>query len=449
MVSDNEGCRLGIIQPDFVTRGNPYADSGNKFITSFFPSHLNCSYVGLDVRNIESSLNESGMYDTDSAYGALQDNRINIFAYFVSLKSFENPSVFKVDVPVVGAEAVLLNAVSLVNDTNIDILETFNTFQVDTYYLTLVVLCLTIGSLKWIMKWSVWKSIWACITGFLGQGNDDGETIPQRIIWLFFQFFIFFAVLGYWGGLISAEMTVSWTPRRIERLEDIFDPHFNATPFFFKQVPVYSLLYYSPSGSIQKEILKRAEERRSVIDSSILAEHMEDSPAILDKFLDSLSNPNEAYLDYDLFAESILRVACFARNIKEPIFARGTESFGSDTFVFPYSSQLPNKIRHKANKHLRREFQAGLFNVKFRKLVSSHMEMSTFAKETVVNMKCSSLNFFKEKEKYNKLNPSSPSPVSLLSFIRLLDVMCILVCVCQVVYIIEWVVYLMNPWFFN
>ena len=284
MVSDNEGCRVGFFQPDFARHGNPYYDSTIKFFISLFPSHLNCSYVGLNVRNVASSLNESGMYDTDSAYGALQDNRINILAQIVSLKSFENPSVFKVDVPVSEAEAILVNAVPPVNKTDIDILQTFNAFQVDTYYFTLVVLCLMIGSLKWIMKWSVCKSIWVSITGLLGQGNDDGQTLPERILWLFFQFFIFFAVLGYWGGLISAEMTVSWTPRRIERLEDIFDPNFNATPFFIKQFPIYSLFYYSPSGSIQKQILKRAEERGSVIDLLIMSK-MDGFFASLDKFL--------------------------------------------------------------------------------------------------------------------------------------------------------------------
>ena len=145
----------------------------------------------------------------------------------------------------------------------------------------------------------------------------------------------------------------------------------------------------------------------------------------------------------------ILRGTCFGRNIKQPIFAGGKESFGRDMFVFPYSSQLPNNIRHKANKHLRRDFEAGLFNVKFRGLTSSQLEMSFFTKETVANMECSSLNFFKEKEKYDKLHPPTPSPVPLLLFHRLLDVMCILVCVCQVVYIMEWVVYLVKEWFFN
>ena len=448
MVS-NEGCRVGIIKPDHVKNGNPYYDLAFKFLTSFFPSHLNCSYVGLNVRNVESSLNESGMYDTDSAYGALQDNRINIFGHFVSLKSFENSSVFKVDVPVVGTDAILLNTVLPVNHRQIDILETFNTFQVDTYYFTLVVLCLTIGCLKWIMKWSVCKSIWACITGLVDQVNDEGKTIAQRIMWLFFQFFILVGVLGYWERLISTEITVSWTPRRIEKLEDILDPHFNATPFFVKQVPIYSLLSNSPEGSIRKKIFTRAEERGSVFDMAITMDKMDEFRVTTEKFLDSLTNPNKAYLDHDLFVKMIVRVACFARNIKEPIFAPGKESFGRDTFVFPYSSRLPKEIRHKANKHLRRVFESGLFDVKFQKLASFQMEMSSFTTETVTNMECSSLDFFKEKEKYDKLHPPSPFPLSLSLFQGLLDALCILCCICQVVFVIEWVVYLMNKWFFN
>ena len=448
MDSDNQGCRVGVTQPDFVRNGNPYYDSATKFFTSFFPSHLNCSYVGLKVKNIESSLNESGMYDTDSAYGALQDNRINIFAYFASLKSFENPSVFKIDVPVVEANAILVNAVSPVNQTDIDLLEAFNTFEVDTYYFTLVVLCLTIGWFKCIMKWSVLKSIWAAFTGLVDQVNDEGQTIAQRVVWLFFQFFILVGVFGYWGGLISADMTVSWTPRRIERLKDIFDPNFNATPFFVKQVPLYPMLYNSPEESIQKKILKRAEERGSVFDMAMTMDKMNEFPVMVKKFFDSLSNPNEAYLDHDIFVKMILRIACFMGNLEEPIFAPGKEPFGRDTFVFPYSSQLPKEIRHKSNKHLRRVFEAGLFDVKFRGLTSSQMQISTFTKETVTNMKCSSLNFFKEKEKYDKLHPPSPSPLSLPLFQGLLDVLCISIGV-QVVFVFEWVVYLIKKWFFN
>ena len=449
MDSDNQGCRVGVIQPEYVRHGNPYYDLGFKFITSFFPSHLNCSYVGLNVRNVDSSLNESGMYDTDSAYGALQDNRVNIFAHLVSLKSFENPSVFKVDVPVVGAEAILLNAVHPVNRTQIDILETFNTFEVNTYYFTLVVLCLTIGWLKWIMKWSVFRSIWACITGLVDQVNDEGQTIAQRIMWLFFQMFILVGVLGYWGGLISADMTVSWTPRRIEKLEDILHPNFNATPFFAKQVPIYSVLSNSPEESIQKKILKRAEERGSVFDMTMTMDKMNELPVKVNNFFDSLSNPNDAYLEHDIFVRMILRVVCFATNIKEPIFAPGKEPFGSDTFVFPYSSQLPNEIRHKSNKHLRRVFEAGLFDVKLREVTSSQMQISTITKETVTNMECSSLDFFKQKEKFDKLHPLSPSPLSLSLFYGLLDVLCISIGVCEVVFVIEWVVYLINKWFFN
>ena len=449
MESDNQGCRVGVIQPDYVRNGNPYYNLGFKFITSFFPSHLNCSYVGLNVRNVDSSLNESGMYDMDSAYGALQDNRVNILAHLVSLRSFENPSVFKVDVPVVGAEAILLTAVPPVNHTHIDLLEALDTFEVDTYYFTLVVLCFTIGWFKLIMKWSVWTSIWACITGLLDQVNDEGQTISQRIMWLFFQFFILVGVLGYWGGLISADMTVSSTPRRIEWLKDIFDPNFNATPFFLKQVPIYSVLSSSPEGSIQKKVFKRAIERGSVFDMGMTTDKIEEFHIMINKFFDSLSNPNEAYLDHDLFVKMILRVACFARNVKEPIFAPGKEPLGKDMFAFPYTSRLPNEIRHKANKHLRRVFEAGVFDVKFRGLTSSQMEMSTFTKETVTNMECSSLNFFKEKEKYDKLHPPSPSPLSLSLFHGPLDVLCVLFTVCEVVFVVEWIIYLINKWFFN
>ena len=447
MESDNQGCRVGVIQPDYARHGNPYYDLGFKFITSFFPPHLNCSYLGFNVRSVDSSLNESGMYDTDSAYGALQDNRVNILAHLVSLKSFENPSVFTVDVPLVEAEAIILNAVPSVNHTQIDILETFNTFEVNTYYFTLVILCLTIGWFKWIMKWSVYKSIWACITGLLDQVNDESQTIAQRILWLFFQFFILVGVLGFWGGLISADMTVSWTPRRIEKLEDILNPNFNATPFFFKHLPIYSVISNSSEGSIQKKIFKRAEERGSVFDMAM--DKMDEFPVYANKFFNSLANPNDAYLDHDVFVKLIVRFACFARNIKEPIFVTGKEPFGKDTFVFPYSSRLPKEIRHKANKHLRRVFEAGVFDVKLQEVTSAQMKITFFTKETVTNMECSSLNFFKEKEKYDKLHPPSPSPLSLSLFHGPLDVLCVLFTVCEVVFAIEWVVYLIKEWFFN
>ena len=447
MMDSNEGCRVGVIQPDYARHGNPYYDLGFKFITSFFPSHLNCSYAGLHVRNVESSLNESGMYNTDSAYGALQDNRVNIVAHLVSLKSFENPSVFKIDVPVVGAEGIILNAVFPVNKTQIDVLQTFNTFQVETYYFSLVILCLTIGWLKWIMKWSLFKSIWACITGLVDQVNDEGQTIAQRIVWLFFQLFILVGILGYWGGLISADMTVSWTPRRIEKLEDILDPHFNATPVLIKQVPIYSVLSNSLEESIQKKVFLRAEERESVFDMGM--NKMNEIPLKTEKFFNSLANLTDVYLDYDIFVKMILRVACFARNIKEPIFAPGKESFGKDTLVFPYSSRLPKEIRHKTSKHLRRVFEADLFDLKLREVTSAQMEITFFTKETVTNMECSSLDFFKEKEKYDKLHPPSPSPLSLSLFHGPLDILCILFTVCEVVFAIEWVVYLIKEWLFN
>ena len=434
---EEQDCRIGVVGSEFTTDENMFYKSAKDFLLSFFP-HLNCSTVTLmSIEGGDSTANATGFYREDSVYGALQYNKINILAFFANLNSFENTDVFRVDAPVFGSDAILVNAVPRREQRKIDVLQTFDTVSVETYYFLVMTLSIVLKTFYCTMKWSLWTSLWILLTGLINQLNDDFKKTAERIIWFHFNLFIFFAVYGIFGGLISADMTVTSMPPRVESLSDIMDPYFNATPVFFKQLYIYNLLEKSPEGSIKKKILRRAEDRDGIIVFPIRADETSKGEAAIGKFLTSLCNPSQAYLDHDIFVKGILRVACIVRDIKEPYFASGSESFGNDIFVFPYSSRLSKTIRRKVSKQLRRLFEANLFDSMLKLLTNRQMLISGSFQETPQHRECSSLDFLKEREKFNQLHPPAPAPLSLQLFHGPMYVLAAAFLVCEIIFILE------------
>ena len=441
-MTTEQGCRIGMFTTSHFNENNMFYKPVKQFEEEFLPSHLNCSIVYIPALDIgESAVNETGHYDNNTFYGALQDNRINILFYVSNLKSFKNPSAFAIDVPLFEAEANLINAVAKVNQSDIDVLQTFHTVDLNTYYFMAIATFLTISWLHLIMSWSFWKSLWVSMTGMVGQINDDGDTTSERVIWVHFLFFILFAINGILGGLISADMTMSWKSRRIESLEDIIN--FNATPVYYKQSCIQNWLENSAEESVERKVMERAEERGSalLIPMAIKGLDITESSAISEKFLNSLCNPNEAFLEYDILIKPLLRFACIGRDIKEPIFAQGTQSFGKDIFVIPYSSRLPEETRRNTSRHLRRLSEAGLFHILLDKLLSRQFRMSFPFQETSEHRRCSSLDFFREKEMFEKLHPTAPPSLTMKLFHGPLDLLCILFIVCILVLIMELIVF--------
>ena len=294
---EEQDCRIGIVGSELTSEDNLFYKSATDFLLGLFP-HLNCSIVTLmSTEGGDSTANATGFYREDSIYGALQYNKINILAFFATLNSFENTDAFRVDAPVFGSDAILINAVPRKEQRKIDVLQTFDTVSIETYYFLVVTLSIVLALFCCTMKWSFFTSLWILSTGLINQLNDDFKKTVERIIWFHFSLFIFFAVYGIFSGLISADLTVTSMPPRIESLSDIMDPYFNATPVFFKQLYIYNLLEKSPDGSIKKKVLKRAEDRDGIIVFPIRADETSKAGAAFDKFLKSLSNPSRAYLD--------------------------------------------------------------------------------------------------------------------------------------------------------
>ena len=445
--SEVEDCRIGVVGSEYTTDENMFYKSAKNFLLSFFP-HLNCSTVTLmPTEGGDSTANATGFYRENSVYGALQYNKINILAFFANLNSFENTDVFRVDAPVFGSDAILVNAVPRREQRKIDVLQTFDTVSVETYYFLVMTLSIVLKTFYCTMKWSLWTSLWILLTGLINQLNDDFKKTAERIIWFHFNLFIFFAVYGIFGGLISADMTVTSMPPRVESLSDIMDPYFNATPVFFKQLYIYNLLEKSPDGSIKKKVLKRAEDRDGIIVLPIRADETSKTQAALNKFLTSLCNPSQAYLDHDVFVKGMLRVACIVRDIKEPFFSTGSESFGNDIFVFPYSSRLSKTIRRKASNHLRRLFEADLFHLMLRLLTNRQISMIAEIQETRQHQECSSLDFLKEREKFDQLHPPAPAPLSLQLFHGPMYVLAAAFLVCEITFMLEHVIHYIISYF--
>ncbi|KAI1288198.1 hypothetical protein HDE_09564 [Halotydeus destructor] len=70
------------------------------------------------------------------------------------------------------------------------------------------------------------NTIWHSVLNFLDQENYTVKSKTGRIIWLSFNIFVFVSVFGFILNLMSTDAFVASPPRRIEVIEDVFDPYF-------------------------------------------------------------------------------------------------------------------------------------------------------------------------------------------------------------------------------
>jgi len=226
--------------------------------------------------------------------------------------------------------------------------------------------------------------------------------------------------MGIFGGMISADMTVPVRIPRIQRLEDIFDPQFNSTPVYLKQLYIYDRLDNSIHGSLEKKVIQRAIERRSeIIIGQDFGEEGKEKTSMenfMDRFVNAIVDPGYVFLDHDVYMKKILKVICIGRDIQAPIFSVAEKSFGKDLFTYPYSSLIPRKVRKRATQFLRRIFEAGTFEPTLDRVTKTQMEAAFTLKESPIHQECASFNYFKHKELYDKLHPMEPNPLDFRMF---------------------------------
>ena len=305
----------------------------------FLPSKCNCSLQQLfTTSGFTVTANQSGYYDRDTYFGALQYNEIDVLLTFSKLPLFQNPEVVRLGAPIFSAKAIVINAVKPPQNYSLEVIETMDVFQPMVYVYLLIALSFVMGvTFHYFFGCSLFNCIWKTSTGLMNQIDDfQEETFSSRILWLHFMLFIFFFVAGIMGGLISADMSID--EPRIEELKDLLDPKFNMTPVLSKQDILFDTLARTPKESLEHQIITIAEKRGSLVDLSL-----KEFDAIvghnIQNALYSITKHDHVLLHYDVFAEKILLCACVGLDKKEPIFAPAKHPFAQDIF-FPFSHAI-------------------------------------------------------------------------------------------------------------
>jgi hypothetical protein len=416
---DPEECYIGTFGHPTLNMENPYYQRTVEWLTSFIPKNLNCSVVPITSQAGFSTANETGYYEPDSYFGALQYNRVNILALFTQMSAFSNPDAVLVDVPIVGAKAIISNAVKPVTTRELDILETLDAFDFLFYvYFMIVVFYVFAISCHLIVKKSLLSNLWTCLVALMDQVGDgfDG-VVSSRILYCHYLMFLLFFLYGIYGGLISADMTIPVSQPQISKLEDIFDDQFNVTPVFGIQGLVYNALYRTGNGSMGHRVIDRAIQRGSLIDFSKVSRTYDSNMTLYaNKALKSLTSPQYALLSHDIFVEKMLLGACIGLDLKEPLFAAASQDFGQDILVFPYSHRIGSRLRSRVSEHLMKVFESGIFPIELDKLTKAHVSFALAFDLSPKHQECASFEFFRKKQVYEKLHPELPTQISIKQF---------------------------------
>ncbi|KAI1288205.1 hypothetical protein HDE_09555 [Halotydeus destructor] len=106
------------------------------------------------------------------------------------------------------------------------------------------------------------RTSWHCVRCFVSQGDWNVESAAQRIQWLHFNIFAFVAVVGYVLNLMSTDAFLVKQTRRIETLEDIFDPHFERVRFFImKNDPFFNYMHQAKKNSVMGKLYKKMDDK--------------------------------------------------------------------------------------------------------------------------------------------------------------------------------------------
>ncbi|KAI1288207.1 hypothetical protein HDE_09557 [Halotydeus destructor] len=96
---------------------------------------------------------------------------------------------------------------------------------------------------------------------FLRQGNWNVELSARAILWLIFSLFVLVTVFGYTLNLMSTDVFVVKQSRRIETLEDVFDPYFDEVRFTMtKNDLFFNYVHQSKKNTIMGQVYNKMAE---------------------------------------------------------------------------------------------------------------------------------------------------------------------------------------------
>ncbi|KAI1288206.1 hypothetical protein HDE_09556 [Halotydeus destructor] len=199
----------------------------------------------------------------NSFLGQLIENRSDVAVVGTVLSSFSFPGL----VPLQVGSALSLKVhsqVSLGISETSDVLSSIERLPLEFKILLFVAVHIVAGCIIGNEMHNPLEYLESCsitLRCFVSQAGGNFKSNKKRVLWWHFNVFAFVIVFGYVLNVMSTDTFVTKQPRRIERFEDAFDPHFKNVKFYMlKNEFFFNTLRDADENKIMGKLFRKLKE---------------------------------------------------------------------------------------------------------------------------------------------------------------------------------------------